>query len=90
MRHITTKPLSAQYVFRTYFVLKFVEKKQPPTLILQMGTLPQELWWQILRLILQMFPDVNITPGTVAANTDANITGVPRWEYNTRNAGGEY
>ena len=55
-----------------------------------MGTLPQELWWQILRLILQMFPDVNITPGTVVANTDANITGVPRWEYNTRNAGGEY
>ena len=55
-----------------------------------MGILPQELWWQILRLILQMFPDVNITPGTVAANTDANITGVPRWEYNTRNAGGEY
>ena len=59
MRHITTKPLSAQYVFRTYFVLKFVEKKQPPT------------------LIFKVFPDGDITPGTVVANTDTNITGVP-------------
>ena len=43
-----------------------------------------------MTLKFQVFPDGNITPGTLVANTDTNISGVPQWEYYIRNSGGEY